>query len=340
MKSKLPLVTVLLPCYNAKDFLKEAIDSICNQTYKNLEILCINDGSSDNTGALLDAYAAQDSRIRVVHNEVNLKLIGTLNKGVSLARGKYIARMDADDISLRNRIERLIEIIEKDDCDVVSCNFNFIDQNGNQIKTNLLRGVSKDEVLLSSFLFTPIGHACLLGKREAFVNNPYSTEDTSIHTEDYELWSRMLRNGLVLKNIDEILYSFRINQESVSHQFEALQIENFAKCAQNHYNEYFKTQIPLEVYSIVVNRFEFATIGQIRRAFEVINKLKKHFEGKVSDKRIGLITDLQKIDILIQATRKGKGTLKFSSFLHLIGMILKNSMKKDFRKYLNDKRMK
>mgnify|MGYP000858024831 CR=1 FL=1 len=110
-----PLVTVLMPCYNAMPYLSEALESIINQTYTKLEILCINDGSTDATGVVLEQYAAQDKRIKVVHNEENIKLIATLNKGVELANGKYIARMDGDDISFLHRIEYCVNKMENDD---------------------------------------------------------------------------------------------------------------------------------------------------------------------------------------------------------------------------------
>src|SRR5690554_4168647 len=115
-----PLISVIMPCYKADQFLPIALDSIINQTYTNLEILCINDGSTDKTADILEEYAKKDKRIRVVHNEANLELIVTLNKGIALAKGDYIARMDADDVSHLERIEKLYKTLVKEDVDVVS----------------------------------------------------------------------------------------------------------------------------------------------------------------------------------------------------------------------------
>ena len=105
-----PLISVILPAYNAERFLEEAIDSILAQTYKNFELIVLNDGSTDRTEEIILSY--NDPRIRYIKNESNLKLIKTLNKGIALARGKYIARMDADDISLPTRFEKEIEFME------------------------------------------------------------------------------------------------------------------------------------------------------------------------------------------------------------------------------------
>ena len=105
-----PLVSVLMPVYNAGAFLNEAVESILNQTYKNLELIIINDGSTDNTEDRIKSF--KDSRIKYFKNENNLKLIKTLNKGLRLCTGKYIARMDADDIALNTRIEKQVAFME------------------------------------------------------------------------------------------------------------------------------------------------------------------------------------------------------------------------------------
>lgn len=101
------LVSVVLPAYNAELYLKEAIDSVLSQTFTDFELIILNDGSIDRTEEIILSY--NDSRIVYVKNEKNLGLIGTLNKGINLAKGKYIARMDADDICLPERFKnRLI----------------------------------------------------------------------------------------------------------------------------------------------------------------------------------------------------------------------------------------
>ena len=113
MMSQEPLVSVLIPCYNCEKYVEKAVTSIIEQSYSNLEILVIDDGSTDNTGSILQELAQKDSRIRYIKNETNLKLIKTLNKGIDLCRGKYIARMDADDISLPTRIVKQVNFLEK-----------------------------------------------------------------------------------------------------------------------------------------------------------------------------------------------------------------------------------
>src|SRR5690242_9380591 len=100
-----------MPVYNASSYLREAIESILNQTYSNFEFIIINDGSTDNSLEIIRSY--HDPRISVVNNETNLGIIKTRNKGLKLAKGKYIANMDADDISLSSRLEKQVQYLEQ-----------------------------------------------------------------------------------------------------------------------------------------------------------------------------------------------------------------------------------
>ena len=95
-----PEISIIMSVYNGETYLEEAIESVRNQTFLNWELIVINDCSQDSTGEILAALAAKDARIKVHPNEVNLKLPSSLNKGIGLSSGKYIARMDADDICL------------------------------------------------------------------------------------------------------------------------------------------------------------------------------------------------------------------------------------------------
>ena len=98
-----PLISVIIPCYNAEKYVEQAVRSIMNQTYKNQEILCTDDCSIDSTLSILERLATEDSRIRIIRHTENKKLIFTLNELVQESKGDYIARMDADDISLPQR---------------------------------------------------------------------------------------------------------------------------------------------------------------------------------------------------------------------------------------------
>ena len=125
----MPRVSVILPAYNAEAYLKEAIDSILNQTFPDFQLIVINDCSTDGTEEIIRQYA--DPRLVPVKNEKNLGIAATLNRGLSLAQGDYIARMDADDISLPHRLERQVAYLDAHpDIAVLGTNVETFDENG------------------------------------------------------------------------------------------------------------------------------------------------------------------------------------------------------------------
>lgn len=314
-----PLVTVLMPCYNALPYLQEALDSIINQTYKNLEILCINDGSTDKTGEILNEYAQKDTRIKIITNETNLKLIRTLNKGIELANGEYIARMDADDIATENRIQVQIDYFQQHpEIDVVSCASFNITEDGTPISKNIPRNKSAKGSLFASFFFVPIGHPEVTFKANVLKDNHFLFDNKALHTEDYELWSRLVRKGYHLTNIDDYLLNYRINSQSISRKYTDIQDENFISCAQQHYFAYFGKTISREIIQILVNRIDINSFTKrnFNDALNQMKKLKKEFIQKESIVDKTTLKEIQSIysthlfDILFQAFKNSKGKLK------------------------------
>src|SRR5690349_21132656 len=108
-----PAISVIMPVYNSAKFLRLAVESILDQTFKDFEFLIINDGSTDESEAILLEHAARDPRIVYIKNETNIGLIASLNKALSLAKGKYIARMDGDDVSLPERLAKQVSYLEE-----------------------------------------------------------------------------------------------------------------------------------------------------------------------------------------------------------------------------------
>lgn len=331
-----------MPCYNALPYLNEAIESILNQTYKNLEILCINDGSSDDTGEVLEKYAKKDKRIRVVHNEKNLKLIATLNKGIQLAKGSYIARMDADDVSLPNRIEEMITFLQINKVDLVSCKSRYISESGKLLSEIPVRCFDSDAITYSSYFFTPIGHAPLLAKRSLFEEFLYAENDQTLHVEDYELWTRMLESDKSILNYNKVLYHIRINQESVSRKYEEIQIRNFISCANKHQEWFLNRKIPYNVTAVSVNRMNKVSFKTMRQAISLINEItekfiKSHQLNNQKLKEIKSISEMQKIDISIQLIKKGSLALKVFGVILFIQISLKNISNRRLIKYIKAK---
>lgn len=220
-----PLVSVLIPCYNAEKYVEESILSILNQNYTRLEIIAIDDCSTDSTNAILNKLASQDNRITVVVNEVNLKLIKTLNKGVSLCSGEYIARIDSDDIALPTRIEKQVKFLNNNlDHDIVSTMFYTFKSNSS--KRNLYINPSKHEELQSFLLFkSGICHPAVMMRKRLFTELNLKFESQYLHVEDYALWSKALYLTK-LANIEEPLLLYRVHESQISTINEQRQIDN------------------------------------------------------------------------------------------------------------------
>lgn len=220
-----PLVSVLIPCYNVEDYVVESVSSIMDQTYTNLEIIIINDCSTDNTTDKLEELASKDNRIKIYKNEINLKLIKTLNKGIELCSGKYIARMDADDISFPTRIEKQVDFLERnDDYDVVSTMF-YTFKAGNSKRNLYVNPVTNEELQAYLLFRSGICHPAVMVRKTLFSELGLRFEDKYLHVEDYALWSKAIY-CTKLANLDEPLLYYRIHESQVSSLNDKKQIEN------------------------------------------------------------------------------------------------------------------
>lgn len=326
----MPLITVLLPCYNAMPYLREALESIIHQTYTNLEILCINDGSTDETGKVLEEYAATDKRITVIHNETNIKLIRSLNKGIALASGDYIARMDSDDISAPDRIEKELEFMLKNpEVDIVGCTCFIMNDSGAVIAKKTMRQHRALPVLFASFFYVPVGHPELLIKTSVLKENLYLNEEHVLHTEDYELWTRLLRKGYHLRNIDTPLHYFRINPNSVSNKFTEIQDNNFVECASRHWLAVFDRKIESDIMRVIVNRMDVSVqTNALKLGLKEMRWLKMHFCENYK-------TQLQKEDLreiyfiykshIFNMCVQGLKKTKIISKIYILLILIKNS---------------
>ena len=210
-----PLVSVIIPVYNAEKYVEQAVRSIMIQTYQNLEILITDDCSTDGSFAILQKLATEDSRIKLSRNTENQKIVRTLNALVERASGKYIARMDADDISLPKRIEAQVQFMEvHNECGVCGCNIFRIDEFGKKLKKIVFPTNYSDNNFFS--LFSPtLCHPSVLGKREVFIENKY--DEKYDFAEDYELWLRLLfQKSIYIANLTDCLFEYRIFQGQVS----------------------------------------------------------------------------------------------------------------------------
>jgi glycosyltransferase involved in cell wall biosynthesis len=197
------LVTIGLPFYNDRSTLELAIKSVFAQTYQNWELILVDDGSTD--GSLNIAKKITDKRVRLISDGENKGLIFRLNQIVSLAKGKYLARMDADDLMQSTRIEKQVEyLVTNPDVDLVDTGTYSIYRDGTPKGKRFLNDINTDakQVIKHALLL----HASLTGKTSWFVKNPYDEE--YVRAEDYELWCRTFRYS-EFRRIKEPLYIVR-----------------------------------------------------------------------------------------------------------------------------------
>lgn len=202
-----PLISVILPIYNGADYLNEAIDSILSQSFKDFELILINDGSSDNSLSIAQTYKDKDDRV-VLISQKNMGLVATLNKGISLAKGQFIARMDQDDISLENRFHEQIKLLEKG-YDLCGCHFHFITESGQLSKSRVV-SVNSDFQSVILTRSTPFAHGSVM-IRKSFLdeNNLKYSHEKYTSAEDYYLWAQCFEYGAKITNVDEYLFLYR-----------------------------------------------------------------------------------------------------------------------------------
>ncbi len=202
-----PLVSVLMPVYRTASYLQEALDSMLSQTFADFELIVLDDCSPDNAQDILDG--CHDPRIVRYRGENNVGLANVLNKGMEMARGKYIARMDSDDISLPDRLLRQVEYLEgHPDIDLCSCAMELFGARDGL----WVRDADPDKVRISALFFSPVLHASSLWRCDSFERHGLRFDQATVPAEDYDLWTRALVAGLRMVNLPEPLYRYRIRE--------------------------------------------------------------------------------------------------------------------------------
>jgi glycosyltransferase involved in cell wall biosynthesis len=209
----MPTISVIMTVFNGKDFLEEAIVSICNQTFTDWEFIIINEyGSNDGSRDIIEHYANLDSRIYFVQNERRLGFTASLNKGITMASGTYIARMDDDDYSYPTRFEKQVLFLENN-ADIGLC--GTLQMSVKPGAENILYVATSQEDLKAEMLFgCQISHCSVMFRRKLFLENNYKYDENYL-AEDYELWTRLL-NKVRFANLGEVLVKHRWGFQNIS----------------------------------------------------------------------------------------------------------------------------
>ena len=208
-----PLISILMGIFNCEDTLEEAVECIVKQTYVNWELIMCDDCSTDRTLQVAQRLSEKDNRIKVITNEKNITLAPTLNHCLSIAQGKYIARMDGDDICAFDRLEKEIIFLEENpEYSLVSCNMDLFDSKGIYRTIIYLQNPTKQDLVKTS----QFCHAGCMMKKEVMLKlGGYSESIERQRVEDYDLWVRMYAEGFKGYNLQETLYSMRDDRNAL-----------------------------------------------------------------------------------------------------------------------------
>ena len=330
-----PEISVIMSVYNGETYLKEAIESVINQTFKNWELICINDCSVDSTSEILAEFASMDERVKVYTNEVNLKLPTSLNKAISLSSGKYIARMDADDICLPDRLEKQFNFMEENkDVALSSCKFMTV-KNG-VYKSGGAGGRCDNDAIRAMLLVTnPILHPGVIAKAEVMKKFNYDTTLTC--TEDLELWTRMAMENQKMAILPECLLIYRLHDKQITSTTLERQHTEVTKIQQKYYKTLVR-EMDDDMKAFYISGVYFTEKPDIGKFLEYANWLKKSANKKVDIDIRDISYAL--LEILAEYKRCGvseadvlKVMLKFNP-LFLAKEIIrrKQSAKKDIKK--------
>ena len=212
-KVKVPEISVIMSVYNSEVYLKEAIESILNQTFKDFEFIIINDGSSDNSLRIISGF--EDERIILI-NQKNKGIIASLNKGLETAKGEFIARMDSDDVSLPDRFEKQLKLMKSDNIDICGGDFTIINSSGISLKSYTTPR-THDLCSLSLLSKVPFAHPSVLIRSDFLKKHNLKYGQSNIKkAEDLDFWVRIHEKGGKFSNVNEVIFKYRILNNSLS----------------------------------------------------------------------------------------------------------------------------
>lgn len=209
-----PMVDIIVPVYNAAPYLKEAIDSLLNQTFSDFRIILINDGSTDNSLEIIQSY--DDPRIAIINMPKNGGIVKALNAGLSAATAKYIARFDADDNCVNDRLEKQVNYLEKNpDVGVLGGQMEIFGGNSNHIYTSEQLPIHHEDIVISLVFKNVMAHPTVMFRKSLLDDNGLSYSSDFPHMEDYDLWLKLIKLTK-FHNLNDVLIRYRMMGQNIS----------------------------------------------------------------------------------------------------------------------------
>ena len=221
-----PIVTVIMSCFNSENFIEDAVNSITNQSFRDFEFLIMDDGSLDNTYKIIQNLSYEDRRIKIYQNDKNIGLTKSLNLLIKEARGEFIVRQDADDISYVDRLKSQIDILSKSKFSACTTRAKIMDTN--YIKPKYTYFLPKKMVIKFK---NPFIHGTLAIKKQV-LNELGNYDENFYFAQDYKLFSKMIEQGYKIKYLSSVLYEINM-KDNISSNF--LKQQNYyANCVKNN----------------------------------------------------------------------------------------------------------
>ncbi len=311
-----------MPVYNCESFVAEAVKSILTQTLTDFELIIIDDHSTDGTCGIIDGF--QDPRIVFIKKQENSGLINSLNLGLSISKGQFIARMDGDDISHATRLEKQVDFLsEHPDIAICGTWYQLMDSN------EIVKNPEVNESIKIAFLdYCALGHPTVMFRKDFITFHKLDYNPDFFAAEDYDLWIRISALGK-LANLPEVLLSYRSHAEQVSIKQQAKQSANADRCrirmmcaplAQS-------TITDIETSTLLVRKTPIKSLEKLK---EVLNWLDKLFDSNQN-------TTFYKADLFKSFIKKKKKELVRTFYLHTTSyspkVLLEFSMVNEFRGY-------
>lgn len=272
-----PRVCILMSIYNSARYLTEAIDSILDQTLTDFEFLIINDGSTDKSREVVLSYS--DNRIKLIDNETNIGLTKSLNKGLDLALGKYIVRMDADDISLPHRLKTQFEFMEKNpQVDVCGSWYKLFGHRNDITRTPVL----DREIKGTLFFHNCIAHPAVIIRKNTLNKLKIKYNEDFLQSQDYELWCREI-DKLKFANIPEVLIEYRVHENQIGISKRKKQDEAADRVRKTNLENtglVFTEKEKKMFCDIIRNDFTLEDVEKVIEAFEFLDKIGTHGKNK------------------------------------------------------------
>ena len=330
-----PFVSVIMPVYNCGNYIAESLESILNQSLADFEFIIIDDCSTDNTIAVINRY--HDQRIRLIIKEKNSGYVDSLNTGIEMAKGKFLARMDGDDISVITRLEKQVKFLD-DHPEIALCGAWYQLLSSTEV---IQHPVENEEIKIALLDYCALGHPTVMFRKGFIDEHNLHYESGFRPAEDYDLWTRISAVGK-MANIPEILLYYRSHNDQVSIKEKGKQLSNSLLCRTRMlcYPLIEVSNNDLRLSALVPENEKIVEPGLLEEVIDWLEKVKKAnisscfyelrlFSAYIDQKKAAFIrsyylnTTSYNPGVLIRFLKAKRGFNRYFSMIEQIKLVLK-----------------